>query len=82
MFQGVGLPEIKFDQTISIVSYYMMHGISDMFTGEAIRASAEQVQMEIVMGTPFVQLPFQKLVTWTTKTWLNMMCKNLGSLDI
>ena len=34
------------------------------------------------MGTSFVQLPFKKFGTWKTKTWLNMMWKNLGSMDI
>ena len=46
------------DQTISMVGYCMMHGTSYTLTGEAMRASEEQVQMEIGMGTPFVKLPF------------------------
>ena len=38
--------------------------------------------MEILRGTPFVQLIFEKLGKWTTKTWLKMMRKNLGSIEI
>ena len=45
-------------------------------------ALEEQVQMEIGMVTPFVELPFEKFGMCTNKTWLKMMWKNLGSLDI
>ena len=38
--------------------------------------------MEILMGTPFVQLPFEKFGMWTTETWLKMMWNNLGILEI
>ena len=65
-----------------MVSYCMMHGTSDTLTGEAMRSSEEQFQMKIGMGTPFVQLPFEKFGTWRTETWLKMMWKNLGGLDI
>ena len=47
-----------------------------------MRALAEQVQMEIGLGTPIVQLPFHKFSTWTTETWLKMMWNNLGGLEI
>ena len=59
-----------------------MHGKSYTLIGKAMRDSAEKVQMGIGMGTPFVQITFNKLGTWTTKTRLNMMRKNLGSLEI
>ena len=65
-----------------MISYCMMHVTSDMLAGEAIRALAEQVQMEMEIGTSFVQLPFEKFDTCTNETWLKMMWKNLGSLDI
>ena len=45
-------------------------------------ALEEQVQMEIGMVTPFVELPFEKFGMCTNKTWLKMMWKNLGGLDI
>ena len=38
MFQGMGLPEIKVDQIIDMVSYCMMHGTSDTLKRDAIRA--------------------------------------------
>ena len=60
----------------------MMHVTSDTLAGEEIRASAEQVQIEIGIGTSFVQLPFEKFDTCTNETWLKMMWKNLGILEI
>ena len=59
-----------------------MHGTSYTLTREYTRASAEQVQMEIVMGTSFVQLNFEKFGTCTTETWLKMMWNNLRILEI
>ena len=47
-----------------------------------MRTSEEKIQVEVEMGTPFVKINFKKLGTWTTETWLKMMCKNLGSLEI
>ena len=38
--------------------------------------------MEIVMGKTFVQLTLDNFGTWTTGTWLKMMWKNLGILEI
>ena len=49
---------------------------------EAMRASEEQVHMEIVMGISFVQLSFEKFGMWTIKTWLEKMWNNLGILEI
>ena len=34
------------------------------------------------MGTPFVQLSFEKFGTWTTKIYLKTVWKNLGGLEI
>ena len=82
IFQGMGFPEIVVEQKIAIVNYCMIYGISGMLMGKAMRASAEQIQIKIGMGTPFVQLPSEKFGTWTTKTWLKMMWKNLGRLEI
>ena len=45
MFQGMSLPYIMVEQTISMVGYCMMHRTSDRFTGEAMRALGEQVQV-------------------------------------
>ena len=47
-----------------------------------MRALAEQVQMEIGMGTSFGQLHFEEFGTWKTETWLKTMWKNLVGLDI
>ena len=47
-----------------------------------MRASEEQVQMEIRIGTPFVKLTFDKLGTQKTKTWLKVIWKNMESLEI
>ena len=38
--------------------------------------------MEIGMGKPFIQLPFNKFGTWTTETWLKTMWNHLGDLEI
>ena len=54
MFQEMDYPEFKIEQKISMVSYCMMHGTSNRLTGEAMRALAKQVQMEIGMMTPFL----------------------------
>ena len=51
-----------------MVCYCMMHGTSYTLTGEEMRSLAEQVHTEIVMGTPFTQLPFEKFGTWITET--------------
>ena len=55
------------EHTIDMVSYCVMHGTSDTLTGEAMRASAEHVKIEKGMGTPFIQLPFEKFGTWKTE---------------
>ena len=60
----------------------MMHGTSDPLTGEEMIALLGQVHTEIVIGTPFIQLPFRKFGTWKTETWFKTMWKNLGDLDI
>ena len=39
MFQGMGIPEIMVEQTIAMVIYCIMHGKSDMLTGEEMRDS-------------------------------------------
>ena len=82
MFQIMGIPDIMVEQMIAMVSYWMMHGTSDTLTGEAVRALAEQVHMEIGMGTPLVQLPYEKFGTWKSETLLTTMWKNLGCLEI
>ena len=82
MFQGMSLQEIMIKQKITMVSYCMMHGTSDTLTGEEMRALAEQVHMEIGMGTPFIQPPFKKFGMWTTKLLLKTMWKNQGGLEI
>ena len=60
----------------------MMHGTSDPLRGEEMIALLGQVHTEIVIGTPFIQLPFKKFGTRTTETWFKTMWKNLGDLDI
>ena len=82
MFQWMGLREINIEQTIDVVGYCMIHCTSYTLMGEAMRSLEEHVQMEIIMGTPFVQLPFDKLGMWITETWLKIMWKNKGSLEL
>ena len=81
IFREMGPSEIMFGQMIDVVGYCMMHWTSDTLTGEAMRYSAEQVQIEIGMGTPFVQIPFKSLLRGQM-TWSKKMRKNLGILEI
>ena len=37
IFQGMGLPEIMFEQMIAMVSYCMIHGTKDALTEESMR---------------------------------------------
>ena len=61
-FQGIGFPDTMVEQTFDMVIYCMLHGASNMVMGEAMRALVEQDKIEIGMGTPFIKIPFEKLV--------------------
>ena len=78
----MGLTDIKVEQTIHMVSYFMINGTSYTLTGEAMESLTEQAQIKIGMGILFVQLHFEEFGTWTTKTWLKTMWPNLGNLEI
>ena len=68
MFQGLGLPEVVVEQTIEMVGYFLMHGAADTLTGEAMRASSEQVQIEVGVGQQFLVLPSKRFGVWSTAT--------------
>ena len=62
IFQGIGFSDTMVEQIFDMVIYCMLHGASNMLTGEAMRALVEQAKIEIGMGTPYIKILFETLV--------------------
>ena len=81
-YQGLGLPEGFMEQTIEQLSYFMMHASSETFLGRNMRASAEQLQLEVGYGTPALHLDFEKFAGFTTDCWLKSLWRGLSHFRI
>ena len=55
---GLALPHPYVEQGIAHISLILTHGAIDTPTGSLLRASLEQAQLEVGIGTPFLSEPF------------------------
>ena len=78
MFQGLGLPEGYLEQTIEQLSYFVMHASSATFLGNNMRASAEQLQLEVGHGTPALELSYDQFGGIATECWLKSLWKGIS----
>lgn len=58
-FNGFALPHPYFEQEIAHIGLVLTHGAIDTPTGSLLRASLEQAQLEVGIGTPFLSKPFE-----------------------
>jgi hypothetical protein len=74
-YQGLGIPDLYTSQGISHIERILKHShLDDDITGQFIRASVEQLKLEIGCNGPTLSLPhedFAKLATncWIRQTW-------------
>jgi hypothetical protein len=74
-YQGLGIPNLYISQGISHIERILKYShLDDDITGQLIRASVEQLKLEIGCNGPTLSLPyvhFSKLATkcWIRQTW-------------
>ena len=56
---GLALPHPYVEQGIAHICLVLMHGAIDTPTGSLLRASLEQAQLEVGLGTSFLSAPFE-----------------------
>ena len=56
---GLALPHPHVEQGIAHICLVLMHGAIDTPTGSLLRASLEQAQLEVGLGTSFLSVPFE-----------------------
>jgi len=72
-YNGLGLPNWKWEQEIAHVQELLTHGGSATLTGDFFRSQVEQVQVEIGTNIPLFSLPFKRYGTNVTPCWIKCL---------
>jgi hypothetical protein len=67
--QGLGFPLIYLEQAIGQLRQVLTHGAIDTTTGQLLRISLEQAQLEVGIGTPFLETSFDAYGFLLTDCW-------------
>ena len=81
-YQGLGLPAVYLEQTVEQLTYFTMHASSDTSLGAELRASAEQIQLELGLGTQFFELSYHAYEGVTTDCWLKSLWRGLTKFRV
>ena len=68
-FQGLELPEIYVEQEIEKIGRLLTHGATTSLTGEIMGCSLEQLQLEVGIGSPVLESPFEVYGHLATDGW-------------
>ena len=68
--QGLEAPNFYVEQGICKVSKLLTHGDSGNLTSDLIAVSMEQAQLEVSIGTPLLQVPFDQYGMLCTQCWV------------
>ena len=68
--QGLEAPNFYVEQGICKVSKLLTHGDSGNLTSDLIAVSMEQAQLEVSIGTPLLQVPFDQYSMLCTQCWV------------
>jgi hypothetical protein len=68
-FQGLDLPLIYIEQAIGHLRQVLTHGAIDSTTGSLLCISLEQAQLEVGIGTPFLEVSFDFYGFLLTDIW-------------
>ena len=68
--QGLEAPNFYVEQGIHKVSKLLTHGDSGNLTSDLIAVSMEQAQLEVSIGTPLLQAPFDQYGMLCTQCWV------------
>ena len=81
-YLGLGIPSLHLEQTIEKLTYYMMHFNASTLTGKHMRHSAEQLQLELGIGTFFIHASFREYGKYTTSCWMKSLWQEVSRLPI
>ena len=87
---GFGLPDIHIDHIIAKINIYTVHftpstilnNHTPTLLGQHIQQTAERLQLEIGIDTPFFHLPYSVYGIYTTSCWLSHLCDQIERLPI
>jgi hypothetical protein len=86
-YQGLGIPDLYTSQGISHIERILKYShLDDEITGQLIRASVEQLKLELGCNGPTLSLPYEdfaKLATncWIRQTWQFMDAHQIRNED-
>ena len=72
-FGGLGLPSPELEQGAQQLRLLLQHGPSSTLSGNLIRASLEQLQLEIGELEPVLSLPYHRFHHLATDTWITQV---------
>ena len=81
-FGGVGLPDMHLEKCIEKLEHLITHSIADMIDGKLLLTSAEQLQLEVGVGTPFLQLNFEEWEPLVTYCWLEDLWQDITNYKV
>jgi len=79
---GLGLPDYHQEQTIERLNLYMMHITASTLTGQHMRHTAEQLQLELGIGIYFMHTSYRQFGKYATKSWMQFLWKEISRLPI
>ena len=87
---GFGLPNIHIEHIIAKLNIYMVHFTSSTLfqhhiptlLGQHIQQTAERLQLEVGVNTPFFHLPYRVYGKYTTSCWLSHLWEQIEDLPI
>ena len=79
---GLGLPDYHQEQTIERLNLYMMHITASTLTGQHMRHTAEQLQLELGIGIYFMHTSYRHFGKYATKSWMQFLWKEISRLPI
>ena len=81
-YYGLGLPSYSLEQTIEQLTYYMMHITASTLTGQHMRHTAEQLQLELGIGQYFMHKSYRYYGKYITDSWMRFLWKDISRLPI
>ena len=80
--QGLGLPDSHLEQTIAQLAYFTMHISINTLLGDNMRASTEQLQLEVGVGAQFLRLSYSKIAYLATECWLKCLWEGVARYKV
>ena len=79
---GFVLPNIHLEKYIKKLEHLITHSTADTIDGKLLLVSAEQLQLEVGVGTPFLQLNFEEWEPLVTYCWLEDLWRDTTKYQV